>query len=169
MFRDILHLDVPPLQTESYLAGPWAAAMKGDIGGLRLLPWLSRLFTLGYLGTCLYLFLVTVPMSLLACVPPALPSVGQSHFSIFGHPEDWDSSGAHGVQPPPRQRSLVQLSAKSSQQTAPDPPRFLLLLDMACFSSFPLGAPAGLPPLASTWPCGEGASARILGFSNPHV
>ena len=41
---------MPALQTESYFAGPWAAAMKGGIRGLRLLPRLSRLFLFGIRG-----------------------------------------------------------------------------------------------------------------------
>lgn len=41
--------------------------MKGGIAGAEAAPVAEHLFTFRYLGTCLYLFLATVPMSLLAC------------------------------------------------------------------------------------------------------
>lgn len=53
-----------------------------------------------------------LPVSLLVCVPPALPSVGQTHLSICGHPEDQGGSGARGVCPPPGQRPLVGPSGR---------------------------------------------------------
>lgn len=43
LFRKKLHSDVAALQTEFYLAELWAAAIKGGIRRLRLLPQLSRL------------------------------------------------------------------------------------------------------------------------------
>lgn len=71
LFRKNLHLDVAALQTELYVAEPWAAAIEE---GIRRHPTAQPPLPFWVSGD-IYLFLDTVPMSLVACIPSALLSV----------------------------------------------------------------------------------------------